>query len=102
MRENEKRAGTAESFSPKTLLMIKMVFLQIVVWDLYATQNNKNYQNEQKLLTITWIKWEEIKRRYKSQKAQEGEQWQGQGNFAATANGYENSQGLHCLSSSNF
>ena len=75
--------GRAESFPPKkkTLLMKKMMGYNVCL-GLYTAQNNTNYQNEQKQLTIIGTKWEEIKRGTKVKRRRKGEQWQGQGDFA--------------------
>ena len=65
---------------------MKKIIDYSVCLGLYTTQNNTNYQNEQKQLTITGTKWEEIKRGTKVKRHMKGEQWQGQGNFATLQN----------------
>ena len=72
MRENEKEQEELKASLPKNFINEQKVSCYSVCLGLYSAQNNTIYQNEQKQLTKTGTKWEEIKRRNKSQKAKEG------------------------------
>ena len=66
MKESEgkrKEAGTAKRFPPKFINEPKReVLVTVFAWAYILPQNNTNYQNQQKQLTVTRTKWEEIKR----------------------------------------
>ena len=62
MRENEKEREELKASRPKSFIDEQKVSGYSVCLGLYSAQNNINYQNEQKQLTIAGTKWEEIKR----------------------------------------
>ena len=67
MREKEK-SGKTGALRSKSFFTGQKVFLTVCTNGLYSHQDNTNYQNKQKQLTVTRTKWEEIKRGTKRQK----------------------------------
>ena len=67
MRE-EKTGGRTKSFLPNLLMSKKISLVTVFAWAYILPQNNTYYQNQQKQLTITRTKWEEMKRGTKRQK----------------------------------
>ena len=53
---------------PKVSLLDKKSHVAVCTNGLYSHQDKQNYQNQQKQLTVTRTKWEEIKRGTKRQK----------------------------------
>ena len=66
MRENKKEWEKLKASSTKNFINEEDVCRYSVCLGLYTAQNNKIYQKEQKQLTNTGTKWEEIKKRNKS------------------------------------
>ena len=78
----KEREELKASCPKRNLINEEDPLVTVFSWAYILPQNNTNYQNEQKQLTITRIKWEEIKKGTKVKRRRKGEQWQGQGNFA--------------------
>ena len=69
MRENGREEEKRENWSPSRQKFIhwKKSPGSVCTIGLYNHQDKKNYQNQQKQLTVTRTKWEEIKKRNKKQ-----------------------------------
>ena len=70
MRENGREEENREnwsSFAPKVYSLDKKSLITVCTIGLYSHQDKQNYQNQQKQLTVTRTKWEEIKRGTKRQ-----------------------------------
>ena len=70
--ENERKGKEARALKAscqKEILLIEKIPITVFAWAYILSQNNTNYQNQQKNLTITRTKWEEIKRGTKINKS---------------------------------
>ena len=72
MRENEREEEKRENWSPSRQKFIhwKKSLVIVCTIGLYSHQDKKNYENQQKQLTVTRTKREEIKKRNKKAKLQ--------------------------------
>ena len=69
MRENGREEAKRENWSPSCQKFIhwQKNLVKMRTIGLYIHKDKQNYQNQQKQLTITRTKWEEIKRGTKRQ-----------------------------------
>ena len=63
----KKKSGKAGALRGKILVTGKKSPVTVYTIGLYSHQDKQNYQNQQKQLTVTRTKWEEIKRGKKRQ-----------------------------------
>ena len=63
----KKKSGKTEALRAKKFIHWKKSLVTVCTIGLYNHQDKKNYQNQQKQLTVTRTKWEEIKKMNKKQ-----------------------------------
>ena len=63
----KKKIGKTGALRAKSLFTGKKSPVTVCTIGLYSHQDKQNYQNQQKQLTVTRTKWEEIKKRNKTQ-----------------------------------